>query len=87
MAFYDLYAAGAQLVIARDTKRLVQDIAKISQTMYSVGDAKQADVLRAQVEIARMTEDITRMESMRTVDDRRSLSAILDLPLTAHRSR
>jgi outer membrane protein, heavy metal efflux system len=65
MAFYDLYTAGAQLGIARETKRIVQDIAKISQTMYSVGDGRQADVLRAQVEVARMTEDITRMESMR----------------------
>jgi outer membrane protein TolC len=65
MHFYDLYAADSQLGIARQIKRLVQDIAKVAQTMYAVGDAKQADVLRAQVEIARMTEDITRMESMR----------------------
>ena len=65
MHFYDLYAADSQLGIARQINRLVQDIGKIAQTMYAVGDAKQADVLRAQVEIARMTEDITRMESMR----------------------
>jgi outer membrane protein, heavy metal efflux system len=65
MHFYDLYAADSQLGIARQIKRLVQDIAKVAQTMYAVGEAKQADVLRAQVEIARMTEDITRMESMR----------------------
>lgn len=79
MAFYDLYAVGAQLAIARETKRIVQDIAKISQTMYSVGDGKQADVLRAQVEVARMTEDITRMESMSASMAAR-LAAILDLP-------
>jgi outer membrane protein TolC len=82
MAFYDAYAAGAQLAIARDTKKIVQDIAKISQTMYSVGDARQADVLRAQVEVARMTEDITRMESMRAAMASK-LVATLDLPLTA----
>jgi outer membrane protein TolC len=78
MTFYDLYAVGAQLEIARETKRILQDVAKISQTMYSVGDAKQADVLRAQVEVARMTEDITRMESMRTTMAAR-LAAILDI--------
>jgi multidrug efflux system outer membrane protein len=33
--------------------------------MYSVGEGKQSDALRAQVELARMTEEITRMESMR----------------------
>lgn len=82
MQFYDLYAAESQLSIARETKRLVQDIAKISQSMYSVGEAKQADVLRAQVEIARMTEDITRMESMRA-SMASKLVATLDLPLTA----
>src|SRR5512141_552322 len=82
MAFYDLYATESQLTIARVTKRLVQDIAKVSQSMYSVGEAKQADVLRAQVEIARMTEDITRMESMRA-SMASKLVATLDLPLTA----
>ena len=82
MQFYDLYAAESQLNIVRETKRLVQDIAKVSQVMYSVGDAKQADVLRAQVEVARMTEDITRMESMRTSMFAK-LVATLDLPLTA----
>jgi len=82
MEFYDLYAVESQLTIARETKRLVQDIAKVSQAMYSVGEAKQADVLRAQVEIARMTEDITRMESMRTAMASK-LIATLDLPLTS----
>jgi len=82
MTFYDLYAAESQLSIARETKRLVQDIAKVSQSMYSVGEAKQADVLRAQVEIARMTEDITRMESTR-LSIASKLIATLDLPLTS----
>lgn len=82
MQFYDLYAAESQLTIARETKRLVQDVAKVSQAMYSVGDAKQADVLRAQVEIARMTADITRMETMRAAISAK-LAATLDLPLNA----
>jgi outer membrane protein TolC len=79
MSFYDLLATEQQLVIARDTKRLVQDIAKISQTMYAVGDGKQAEVLRAQVEVARMTEEIGRMESMRDAMKAR-LAAVLNLP-------
>ncbi len=82
MQFYDLYAAESQLTIARETKRLVQDIAKVSQSMYSVGEARQADVLRAQVEVARMTEDITRMESMRA-SMAAKLVATLNLPLNA----
>jgi outer membrane protein TolC len=78
MAFYDLYATDGQLEIARRTKLLVQDIAKVSQTMYAVGDGKQSDVLRAQVEVARMSEEILRMESMRASMSGR-LASILDL--------
>ncbi len=79
MAFYDLYVIGHQIDIARETKQLVADIAKTSQTMYAVGEAKQADVLRSQVGVARMTEEIQRMESMRTAMLGR-LTGILDQP-------
>lgn len=78
MTFYDLYAADKQLEIARRTRGLVQDVAKLSQAMYAVGNGKQTDVLRAQVEVARMTEEITRMESMRASVAGR-LASILDL--------
>lgn len=65
MAFYDLFAAEQGIDIATETRRLVQDIASIAQSMYEVGEGNQADVLRARVESARMTEDIARMEAMR----------------------
>ena len=79
MAFYDLHVADSQLTIARQTKSLVQNIARTSQTMYSVGEGRQVDVLRAQVEVARMSEEVARMESMRAAMEGR-LAAILDLP-------
>lgn len=77
MAYYELYAAEQSIAIATDTRRLLQDIAKIAETMYEVGEGRQADVLRAQVEIARMTEEITRMEAMRAAAAAR-LNALLD---------
>lgn len=77
MAYYELYAAEQSIAIAIDTRRLLQDIAKIAKTMYEVGEGRQADVLRAQVEIARMTEEITRMEAMRVAAAAR-LNALLD---------
>ena len=80
MAFYDFYQADRSTGIAVDTKRLLQDVAKTAQTMYAVGEGRQADVLRAQVEIARMTADIVRMGSMRTAMSGR-LAAALDVPL------
>ena len=66
MAFYDLYEADRSLAVAVGTRGLLQDIAHTTQTMYAVGDGRQADVLRANVEVARMTEDIVRMQAMRS---------------------
>lgn len=65
MAFYDLYAADRQLEVGRETLRLLQDIALTAESMYRVGEGRQADVLRAQVEIARMVEDTLRTQAMR----------------------
>lgn len=65
-AFYDLYRLDAQLGVARRTIALLGDIEQTAQAMYRVGQASQPDVLRAQVAIARMTEDTLRMIAMRS---------------------
>lgn len=65
MAFYDTYAVDATLGIDRETVRLLQDIEKVAAAMYEVGQGRQADVLRAQVEIAKMAGDTVRMRAMR----------------------
>lgn len=65
MGFYEIYRMDRSLAVARETYRLLQDLAKIAETMYGVGEGRQADVLRAQVELARMHEEIARMEAER----------------------
>ena len=82
MVFYDLYRVDRGLDIARRTLRLVQDIRGTAEAMYRVGEGRQADVLRAQVEIARMVEDTVRMVAMRAAMAER-LNALLDLPARA----
>lgn len=82
MAFYDLYRTDQQLVVVRETLRLLQDIRRTTEAMYRVGEGRQADVLRAQVAIARMVEDTIRMTTMRTGMAAR-LNALLDAPLDA----
>lgn len=77
MAFYDLYATDRQLDVTRETLRLLHDIALTTQSMYRVGEGRQADVLRAQVEIARMAEDTLRMQAMRQTMVAR-IGALLD---------
>ena len=65
MAFYDLYQTGQALAVSRETLRLLEDTREITEAMYRVGEGRQADVLRAHVEIAKMAEDTLRMTSMR----------------------
>ncbi len=82
MAFYELFASEQGIDIAIGTRRLVQDVARIAQSMYEVGEGNQADVLRAQVEIARMTEEIARMDAMRSAAAAK-LNALMDRPAAA----
>lgn len=79
MAFYDLYATDQSLAVARETLRLLEDVRRTAEAMYRVGEGRQTDVLRAQVEIARMVEDTIRMTTMRTGMAAR-LNALLDRP-------
>lgn len=65
MVFYDLYATDGALRAAHTARRLLRDVAAITTRMYEVGEGRQADVMRANVEIARMDEDIIRMDAMR----------------------
>src|SRR5690349_6941656 len=77
MSFYDLYGADRSLAIDRESLRLLQDVLSVAEAMYRVGDGRQADVLRAQVEIARMVQDTVRMTSMRAAMAAR-LGAVLN---------
>lgn len=79
-AFYDLYQLDRSIEVARETRRLMQDLASIAESMYRVGEGRQADVLRAQVEVARMDEEIIRMRAMREAASAR-LAALLDRPV------
>ena len=78
-AFYDLYQLDRSIEVAKESRRLMQDLSSISESMYRVGEGRQADVLRAQVEVARMDEEIIRMRAMREGASAR-LAALLDRP-------
>jgi len=79
MAFYELYQLDRTIEVSLATQVLLRDIVTTARTMYSVGQGRQADVLRAQVEIERMTEEVVRMQAMRDAVAAR-LNALLDRP-------
>jgi outer membrane protein TolC len=79
IAFYDLYAADRQLEVMERTLRLLEDLESVARSMYGAGTGRQSDVLRANVEIARMEAEIARMAAMREVAAAR-LTGLLVLP-------
>lgn len=77
LLFYEIYGTEQGIRVAVETQQLLRDIAATAQRMYSVGEGRQPDVLRTQVEIDRMTEEILRMRTMRDALVAR-LNALLD---------
>jgi cobalt-zinc-cadmium efflux system outer membrane protein len=73
MAYLDVAYADRAIAVMRQTQELLRDFREVSTTMYAVGSGVQQDVLRAQVEVARMSEEITRM-----VQDRVAAAARLN---------
>jgi outer membrane protein TolC len=81
-AFYDLYQAEGTLAVMQETLQLLEAVSSTVNGMYSVGEARQADVLRAQLEIGRMTGQVAEMDAMRRTMATR-LNTVLDRPPNA----
>jgi outer membrane protein, heavy metal efflux system len=74
----------------QETLDWLKQFAQVATTMYSVGNGRQSDVLRAGVEVARMQADIARMHAMRTAAAARLNAALgraagIEVPRTASR--
>ena len=80
--FYDLYALDRRIEVMGETLSLLTDFQQVARAMYESGMGRQTDVLRAQVEVARMDGEIQAMRAMRTSMAAR-LNALLDLPADA----
>ncbi len=77
--FYDLYALDGQVAVMERTLGLLEDFRVVARSRYEAGTGPQADVLRADVEVARMDADIRRMRAVRTATAAR-LNGLLDRP-------
>jgi outer membrane protein TolC len=82
MAFYEIYSIDRQLDVMRETLQWLEDFGQVAKAMYAAGEGRQADVLRAGVEVARMDAEIARMQAMRTAAAAR-LNAVLNRPADA----
>lgn len=66
-AFYETYRVERATTIALETRRFLVGVTETAEAMYRVGEAPQADVLKAQVEVAMLTEEIIALQALRRV--------------------
>jgi len=78
-AFYDIYETDGRLEVLKETLGLLKDFERIARSLYASGSGRQADVLRASVEISRTDAEIQRLEARRVAAVSR-LNALLDRP-------
>lgn len=65
MAFYEVWQADRRTAVMRETLRLLRTFEAVARSMYGAGTGRQADVLRAGVEVSRMEAELARMAAMR----------------------
>jgi outer membrane protein, heavy metal efflux system len=61
-AYYDLSHAYRALDVTQRNKRILEELAKITQTRYALGQSIQEDIIRIQVEISKMLDDLIMLE-------------------------
>ncbi len=79
-AYFDLFAIDRSVEIVRKNKELMHEFVQIAQTKYSVGRGVQQDVLRAQVELSKLTDKLITLEQKREAAKAR-LNALLNRPV------
>ena len=62
LAYYDLALAIESARLIKDTTLVLEQFLRIAEGRYTVGQGTQADVLKAQTQLAKMSEELLRME-------------------------
>ena len=67
LAYFDLALTDESIRQLRNNRLILAQFLEIANSRYAVNQATQADVLKAQVQLSRMTEELLRMERERPV--------------------
>jgi outer membrane protein TolC len=67
LAYFDLALTDETVRLLRSNRLILEQFLRIAEGRYAVGQATQADVLRAQTQLGRMSEELLRMERERPV--------------------
>jgi outer membrane protein TolC len=81
-AYFDLYFIHKSIEAITKNKDLLEKFARIAEASYSVGKGIQQDVLKAQVETSRLTDQLVVLEQRRQVAEARLNSLLFREPET-----
>lgn len=81
LAWYELASADAQLHATEHLRELVNAVVAAARVRYEVGTSLQADVIRAQLEVSALDQEILRLKGARRAALARLLP-LLGLPMT-----
>jgi len=81
-AYFDLYFTHKAIETVTKNKDLLEKFAKIAEASYAVGKGIQQDVLKAQVEISRLIEQLSLLEQRRQTAEVRINSLLFRQPET-----
>ncbi|RMF21549.1 MAG: hypothetical protein D6760_09260, partial [Deltaproteobacteria bacterium] len=65
-AYYDYYLADISIAITRDSQALLRQIRDVAAARYRAGVATQQDVLRAEVELYNLTNELITLEQQKS---------------------
>lgn len=61
-AYWDLWLAQRAAALAAENRQLLEQLAQVARAHYQTGQTMQADVLRAEMELAKMVNEVSAME-------------------------
>jgi len=67
LAYFDLALASESVRQLKNNRLVLEQFLRIAESRYALGQATQADVLKAQTQLSRMSEELLRMERERPV--------------------
>jgi outer membrane protein TolC len=80
-AYYDLFVMNKSLQLLQEQVDLLAAFERTAQVKYSVGQASQHDVLKAQVELALLSDELQTLDQEDVVTAKARLNILLDRPV------
>lgn len=81
-AYYDLYYLHKAIEVVTKNKELLEKFTKIAEASYAVGKGIQQDVLKAQVEVSKLIDQLTVLEQRQQIAEARLNSLLFREPET-----